>query len=108
MPIKALVVPESADNTTIFLSLSFVIRLFTCCILSGLPTEVPPNFMIFIDLLFSMAILGQLVCLAGCWSIFRRANIFLKPEHFNGCNGGFVTLVAVFPSCPVQCLLLGI
>src|ERR1700734_3690525 len=43
---RALVVPLSALSTTILLSLSAVINWLTCRIRSGLPTEVPPNFMI--------------------------------------------------------------
>src|SRR5580658_10301171 len=43
---RAFVVPLSALSTTIFGSLSAVISWATWRILSGLPTEVPPNFMI--------------------------------------------------------------
>jgi hypothetical protein len=43
-----LVVPERALNTTIVGSSSRVISVATWCILSGLPTEVPPNFITFI------------------------------------------------------------
>jgi hypothetical protein len=42
------VVPDTALSTTIFGSASEVINLATSCIRSGLPTEVPPNFIIFI------------------------------------------------------------
>jgi hypothetical protein len=48
MDTSALVVPDSADNTTILGSVSLVIKSFTWCIRSGFPTEVPPNFIIFI------------------------------------------------------------
>ena len=48
MATRALVVPLSADNTTILDSSSLVIKVATSCILSGLPTLVPPNFIIFI------------------------------------------------------------
>src|SRR5580658_5905729 len=43
---RALVVPLRALSTTIFGSVSAVINWLTWCIRSGLPTEVPPNFMI--------------------------------------------------------------
>src|SRR6185437_10863870 len=46
---SALVVPLRALRTTIFGSVSAVMSWLTWCILSGFPTEVPPNFMIFIE-----------------------------------------------------------
>jgi hypothetical protein len=49
---SVLVVPDTAERITIFLSPQ-VISLATACILSGLPTDVPPNFRTFIyDLRF--------------------------------------------------------
>src|SRR5580658_5052766 len=48
---RALVVPLRALSTTIFGSASAVISWLTWYILSGFPTEVPPNFMTFISLL---------------------------------------------------------
>ena len=42
------VTPFSAETTTITGSCSFSTMLFTNCRLSGLPTEVPPNFITFI------------------------------------------------------------
>src|SRR5690349_14556078 len=48
MDTSALVVPLSALSTTILGSSSRRINCATCCILSGFPTEVPPNFITFI------------------------------------------------------------
>jgi hypothetical protein len=48
MVTNALVVPLSALNTTITGSSPFVTSSATWNILSGLPTEVPPNFITFI------------------------------------------------------------
>jgi hypothetical protein len=43
-----LVVPDMADNTTITGSLPPLTSSATDRILSGVPTEVPPNFITFI------------------------------------------------------------
>src|SRR5580704_11708192 len=53
---RALVVPLRALSTTIFGSASAVISWLTWYILSGFPTEVPPNFMTFISRLLFFGI----------------------------------------------------
>src|SRR4030095_227704 len=45
---NALVVPDNAERTTIVGSACEVTSDTIWCIRSGLPTDVPPNFMIFI------------------------------------------------------------
>src|SRR4030095_2315091 len=45
---NALVVPDNAESTTIVGSFCDVTSDTIWCIRSGLPTDVPPNFMIFI------------------------------------------------------------
>ena len=73
--VNALVVPLRALNTTMVGSSLCITRSPTCCIFSGLPMQVPPNFITFILLCVKVANIvaetGLVLCLlAGSVSGF--------------------------------------
>src|ERR1051326_3344723 len=82
---QAFVVPDNADSTMMVGSFWEVTSDTIWCILSGVPTEVPPNFMIFIRRKFRSAKIG-LRYLSN-----KAFNSRSRPEASASCEGRKIT-----------------